>query len=72
MPNEHAISIDLSGSSIVVQLGVGECTGLEVINLELRGEGLVRWDLAKVEGEDEFGRGDLGLGDYASLGNWVA
>jgi hypothetical protein len=72
MPNEHAVSIDLSGSGVVGQLSVGECASLEVLDLEFRGKGLICGDLAKVKGEDEFGGGDLILGDDTSLGDGVA
>jgi hypothetical protein len=63
MSNQHPVRIDLRRRRVVVRLGVGECTGLQVLELEFGGEGLVGRDFAKVEGEDEFGGGDLVFGE---------
>lgn len=72
MANGDSLIVELSGSCIIVLLGVGESTGLEIAQLELDGEGLVGGDCAKVEGEDEFGRWNVVTGDDATHRDDVA
>lgn len=70
--DEDTVIVHLSWCGVVVGLSVRECTGLQVLELEFDGELLVGWDFAKVEWEDEFGGGNLVLGDDTTLRNDIA
>lgn len=72
MADENTLVIHLSWSGVIVELGVCEETGLQVLELEFESESLVGCNFAKVEWEHEFGGWDLVLGDDATLRNNVA
>jgi hypothetical protein len=70
--DEDTLIVHLGRSTVVVRIGVDECTSLKVLDLERGSEGLVGRDRAEVDGEHELGRRDIGLCNDTSLGNWVA
>lgn len=72
MANENTLVVNFGGSSVVVLLSICEGSGLQVLQLEFDCEWLVGRNFAKVEGEQEFGRGNSVLGDDATLRDNIA
>lgn len=70
--DQDALVVHLGRCSVIVGLRIRKRTRLQVANLELGGERLIGGNLGKVAWEDEFGRGELVLGNDTAHWNDVA